>query len=151
MGILTPEHKKLIGKVHSSLKVTINRSDIIKYSIATEQLQKKYLEGNEAPLMFVFNLFSPLVPLASLGNDGLNAQGSLDLNLPLKRVMAGGKKINVFKNIYPGDQLSSISTIKNLYEKKGKSGPLIFVIKRSTVSNQSKCDVYDEEQTIIYL
>tara|TARA_B100000963_G_scaffold91436_1_gene78683 strand:+ start:925 stop:1380 length:456 start_codon:yes stop_codon:yes gene_type:complete len=150
MELLTTEHTKLIGKVSLPFKVDINRSDIIKYSIATEQLQEKYLIGNEAPLMFIFNLFTPLVPLATLGKDGLNAQNSLNVNLPLKRVMAGGTKINLFKNIYPGDKLTGISKIKNLYEKKGRSGPLIFMIKQFSVSNQSNLKVYDETQTIIY-
>ena len=150
MELLTAEHTKLIGKVSLPLKVDINRSDIIKYSIATEQLQEKYLKGNEAPLMFIFNLFTPLVPLATLGLDGLNTQKSLNVNLPLKRVMAGGTKINTFKNIYPGDKLTGISKIKNLYEKKGKSGPLIFMIKQFSVRNQSNLKVYDETQTIIY-
>ena len=151
MGLLTAEHMKLIGKVSLPLKVHVNRSDIIKYSIATEQRQKKYLQGDEAPLMFIFNLFSPLVPLATLGKDGLNTQESLNANLPLKRVMAGGTKIKVYKNIYPGDKLSGISEIKSLYEKKGKAGPLIFMIKQFRVRNQSNLKVYDEMQTIIHL
>ena len=150
MGLLTADHKRLIGKVQLPMKVVVNRSDIVKYSIATEQLKKKYLKGDEAPPMFIFNLFSPLVPLAALGKDGLTTQESWVLNFPLKRVMAGGTKINVFKNIYPGDKLTGISKIKNLYEKKGKSGLLIFMIKQFSVTDQSNLKVYDETQTIIY-
>ena len=150
MELLTAEHYKLIGKVTLPLEVDINRSDIIKYSIATEQLQEKYLKGEEAPLMFVYNLFTPLVPLDNLGKDGLNTQESMNVNLPLKRVMAGGTKINFFKNIYPNDKLTGISKVINLYEKKGKSGALIFMIKQFSVSNQLNLDVYDETQTIIF-
>ena len=93
MGLLTEHHRKLIGKVQLPVKVIINRSDIIKYSIATEQLQKKYLKGDEAPLMFIFNLFNPISPIDALGRDGLDKLGSSELNLPLKRVMSGGAKI----------------------------------------------------------
>ena len=150
MTLLTQHHKKFIGKTQLPCRVIINRSDIIKYSIATEQSQKKYLVGDAAPLMFIFNLFNPLVPLATLGKDGLNTQETMKLNLPLKRVMAGGTKINLFKAIYPGDKLTGISKIKDLYEKKGKSGPLIFLIKEFTASNEANLDVYKELQTIIY-
>ena len=101
-------------------------------------------------MMFVFNLFRPLVPLANLGKDGLNTQETLNVDLPLKRVMAGGTKINLFKNIYPGDKLTGISKIQDLYEKKGKSGALIFMINQFSVSNQSNLKVYDETQTIIF-
>ena len=100
--------------------------------------------------MFVFNLFTPLVTLADLGKDGLNTKESLNVNLPLKRVMAGGTKINIFKGIYPGDKLTGISKIKNLYEKKGKSGLLIFMIKQFSVSDQFQLKVYEETQTVIY-
>ena len=64
--------------------------------------------------------------------------------------MAGGTKINLFKNIYPGDKLTGISKIQDLYEKKGKSGALIFMINQFSVSNQSNLKVYDETQTIIF-
>ena len=64
--------------------------------------------------------------------------------------MAGGTKINIFKNIYPGDKLTGISKIKNLYEKKGKSGLLIFMIKQFSVSDQNQLKVYEETQTVIY-
>ena len=150
MALLTAEHKKCIGKVSLPIKVDVHRSDIIKYSIATEQLQEKYLNGNEAPLMFIFNLFTPLVPLTTLRKDGLNTKETLGVNIPLKRVMAGGTKINLFKDIYPGDKLTGISKIKDLYEKKGKSGALIFMINQFSVSNQSNLKVFDETQTIIF-
>ena len=40
--------------------------------------------------------------------------------------------------------------IKNLYEKKGKSGLLIFMIKQFSVSDQFQLKVYEETQTVIY-
>jgi hydroxyacyl-ACP dehydratase HTD2-like protein with hotdog domain len=47
--------------------------------------------------------------------------------LPLKRAMAGGLKVEYHRPIKPGDQLSSTRTLTDIYQKQGSSGPLIFV------------------------
>jgi len=40
--------------------------------------------------------------------------------------MAGGLDIDYVKPIYPGDWLTATRTLTNIYEKSGRSGPLIF-------------------------
>ena len=46
-----------IGHEDPPVEVEVSRKDIVRYSVATEQQQQKYLSGDEAPLMFIFNLF----------------------------------------------------------------------------------------------
>lgn len=60
MALLTDEHLNWVGTSDPPFTVEISRRDIIKYATATEQLQPKYLRGDEAPPMFVFNLFSDI-------------------------------------------------------------------------------------------
>ncbi|MDP7547140.1 MAG: acyl dehydratase, partial [Alphaproteobacteria bacterium] len=60
--LISAEAKSWIGRSGEPQRVEINRSDIIKYSIATEQRQEKYLQGDEAPPMFMFGALRPLVP-----------------------------------------------------------------------------------------
>ena len=40
--------------------------------------------------------------------------------------MAGGLKIEYFKPVHPGDWLTATRTLTDIYEKEGRSGPLIF-------------------------
>ena len=68
--LLTDEHRAWIGREEPPISVEVSRRDIVKYSIATEQLQQKYLIGDEAPPMFIFNLFGAR-PLVELRSDGL--------------------------------------------------------------------------------
>ena len=89
-SLLTDEHRAWIGKTEAPVEVEVGRRDIIKYAIATEQLQQKYLNGDEAPPMFIFNLFGPLRQVGEMRPDGL-ARGGDGPKLPLKRVMAGGR------------------------------------------------------------
>lgn len=123
--ILSDDVLSYIGKVAEPLEEVVTRRDIRKYSIATGQRLRKFLDGDIAPPMFHLALFWDVVELDQLTDDGV----SVDLLLPqfpLTRAMAGGLEIKYHKAIYPGDVLVAVRTLSNIYEKQGSSGPLIF-------------------------
>ena len=104
-NLLSEEHLSWVGHEDAPIEIEVSRRDIIKYSMATEQKLQKYLDGDEAPLMFIFNLFAQPVPMDQLRVDGLARGNQKGPSLPLKRVMAGGKEVEVFRPIKPGDKL----------------------------------------------
>ncbi len=147
--LLTDEHRAWIGRADEPVEVEVHRSDIVKYAIATEQVQKKYLSGDEAPLMFIFNLFGRPQPIANLRPDGLPRGMRRGPSLPLKRVMAGGTEVAIHRPIRPGDKLTGVSTIVDIYEKAGRQGPLIFTVRELCVTDDSGSPVFTETQTSI--
>ena len=147
MALLTDEHRAAIGTELSRQTVLITRRDIQKYSSATEQQQQKYIDGDEAPPMFFYNLFTPILPLTHLHPDGMIPRGGPDL--PLKRIMAGGTEIEQHRPIRAGDELVGVRRITDIYEKSGKSGPLIFVVRELTVHTTGGEPVMREVQTSI--
>ena len=149
MPLLTDEHQAWIGQAEPPVTVEVSRRDIVKYSIATEQTQRKYLDGDEAPPMFIFNLFGPMAQLKDLRTDGLPKGQGRGPRLPLQRVMAGGTEIRQYHPIRPGDRLIATRTITDLFEKQGSSGPLIFTVRTLSVANESGESVLDEIQTSI--
>ena len=146
--LISEEAKSWIGRGAEPLYVEISRRDIIKYSIATEQQQEKYLRGDEAPPMFMFGALRPLVPMEELGPDGIPPDSFLP-DLPLKRVMAGGTEMLFHRSIRPGDKLRAPRSLHDLYEKKGKTGPLIFAVYNMSVENEDGELVMEEKQTRI--
>ena len=50
--------------------------------------------------------------------------------------MDGGTDIEFFVPIRVGDTLTARSTIVDIYQKEGRSGPLIFVVRETTYTNQ---------------
>jgi 3-methylfumaryl-CoA hydratase len=147
MALLTDEHRAAIGTEVSRETVLVTRRDIQKYSSATEQQQQKYIDGHEAPPMFFYNLFNQIPALADLRSDGLAPRGGPDL--PLKRIMAGGIEIKQHRPIRAGDELVGVRRITDIYEKSGKSGPLIFVVRELTVHTTDGDPVMHEIQTSI--
>ncbi len=148
MALLTDEHRAAIGTEVGRVTVQVTRRDIQKYASATEQQQQKYIDGDEAPPMFFYNLFNEIPALTDLRPDGL-APGGRGPELPLKRTMAGGIEVRQHRAIKPGDRLVGVRTITDMYEKSGKSGPLIFVVRELAVHTVEGEAVIHETQTTI--
>ena len=117
--LVSEEAREWIGKSDDPIEVEVTRRDIIKYSVATEQLLDKFTDGDEAPPMFVAGLSREIVPIDDLGADGL-PPASLVPDLPLKRVMAGGVSFRFHRPVKPGDVLVFKRTLSNIVGKKGK-------------------------------
>ena len=148
-SLLTEEHLGWIGHQSAAVHVDVSRRDIVRYAVATEQVLEKHRRGDEAPLMFVFNLFSPLRGPDELREDGLPRGSGAGPKLPLGRVMAGGTEIVQQRPIRAGDKLTGVHRIRNLYEKEGRQGPLIFTERELVVTDASGEPVLTEIQTSI--
>lgn len=147
MALLTAEHLSWVGTSDPPVTVEISRRDIVKYATATDQRLEKYLAGDEAPPMFVFNLFAPIPKLDSLRADGLARRTRPGPPLPLKQMMAGGTKVELNRPIVPGDVLTATRTLVGLSEKEGKSGPLIFIEYLTEVVDADGRAVMQDHQT----
>lgn len=49
----------------------------------------------------------------------------------------GGRDLDVFEPVRPGDSLTMVSKIHDIYEKTGRSGSMYFIVLRNEVSNQN--------------
>ena len=149
MNVLVSEEvQRWIGKSDKPVEVEVTRRDIIKYSIATEQILQKFTDGDEAPPMFVAGLSREIIPIDHLGADGL-PPASLLPELPLKRVMAGGVSFRFHRPVKPGDVLIFNRTLSNIVGKKGRTGALIFITYSITCQTKDGEAVLDQEQTRI--
>jgi hydroxyacyl-ACP dehydratase HTD2-like protein with hotdog domain len=125
MTLLTPELINNIGRQSEPQRELVTRRDIRKYAVATANRQKKFIFGDVAPPMFHLALFWDVVELDKLSPDGVSIDTLLP-KFPLEKAMAGGLEIKYYKPIYPGDWLTAIRTLTDIYEKHGRSGDLIF-------------------------
>lgn len=147
-ALLTPEIRAWIGRSEPIGPLEVTRREIVKYALATEQRNPKFLRGDEAPPMFLYGLMFPLVPIERLGADGL-ARRTLLPELPLKRVMAGGTRTRYHRPVRPGDILQGTLTLADIYAKDGSTGPLLFVVYDLHVETLQGEQVVDETQTRI--
>ncbi len=137
-----------IGRAQPPQRVEVTRRDIQKYAVATEQRQEKYLNGDEAPPMFLFGLLRPITPLDQLGPDGIAVDAFLP-DLPLKRIMAGGTRMKFHRPLRPGDTLVATRAISDIQSKQGSTGPLIFITYDLRVEDEAGELLVEEQSTRI--
>lgn len=147
-SLVSDKARSWIGRSQPPVHVELTRRDIQKYAVATEQRQQKFLDGDEAPPMFLFGLLRPIVPLEGLGPDGIARDGFLP-DFPLKRIMAGGTEMTYHRPLRPGDKLIATKTLADIQEKQGGTGPLIFVSYDLTVETEDGEVVVEERSTRI--
>lgn len=147
-GLLTPELLANIGRASPPRQELVARREIRKYSIATSQRKRRFLDGDEAPPMFHVALFWDVVELDQLTPDGVSIDTLLP-KFPLERAMAGGLKIEYHRPILAGDLLTATRTLTDIYEKQGSQGPLIFYEVVMEVVNEAGEPVLTEKTTRI--
>lgn len=83
--------------------------------------------------------------------DGMPSEGRYPIPpTPLPRLMDGGNEIEFFVPVRVGDRLTARSKITDIYQKEGRSGPLIFVVRETTYTNQNdECVVLEKGSSIL--
>ena len=122
----------LVGQRTERQTEVVTRRDIRKYSVATAQRLKRFINGDEAPPLFHLALFWPIVPIEQLAADGC-ATDAMFPQIPGRRPMAGGLKVEYHQPIRPGDVLTATRVLSNIYEKQASSGTLVFIEVETTV------------------
>ena len=88
------------------------------------------------PLFYMAPLTEP-VPENELRADGLPFEGKFPVPpTSLPRLMDGGTEVEFLQTVRVGDVLTGRSRITDIYQKEGRSGPLIFVERETTFTNQ---------------
>jgi hydroxyacyl-ACP dehydratase HTD2-like protein with hotdog domain len=141
--------------------MTVTATDIAKFAYATgatnpihfdrEAARAAGYDDVVAPTSFPYVVrmhASALVPLDQLEPDG---SPSADVPpLPTRRAMAGETSVVFGERIVAGDVITVEKRLAEMYEKEGRSGPLVFVEMEFIFTNQRGDLVARENFTRIY-
>ena len=61
-----------------------------------------------------------------------------------------GKDVEFGVAVHPGDVLTTVSTVHDLYEKTGRSGSMTFLVLRSMITNQNGQQVAVIDQRMMF-
>jgi hydroxyacyl-ACP dehydratase HTD2-like protein with hotdog domain len=146
-SLITDEIRSWIGRETPAWTIEVSRLDVQRFAVATDDLNPLYLNETHAtqsvhggliapPLFYMAPLTEPK-PESELRPDGLPYEGKFPIPpTPLPRLMDGGTEIEFFQPIRVGDALTGRSKIVDIYQKEGRSGALIFVVRETTFTNQ---------------
>lgn len=93
--------------------------------------------------------FLPRTRQSQLDDNGHAKKGGFLPPVPLERRMWAGGRISFLGPLHVGDAIRRRSEIADVSTKEGKSGPLVFVMVRHTISGPAGVAI-EEEHDIVY-
>lgn len=159
MGVITEEARAWADRDYPAFEYPVTRIDIARFARATGETDPIHYEraaaeaaGHRdvvAPTMFPY-----VIRMHASTLDGeLEPDGSPSGDvppLPTRRAMAGETAITFGAPVVAGDLITVRKRLADLYEKEGRSGPLVFVVMEFTFTNQDGEHVATESFTRIY-
>ncbi|MDH4144217.1 MAG: MaoC family dehydratase N-terminal domain-containing protein [Acidimicrobiia bacterium] len=117
-----------VGKVYDTTEFPIDAQHLVDWAVACGETESRFTEPDDADFQahpgyvshFTAGRWTPK-GFPELGNG---------------RGVDGGKAVEIFGPIRPGDVLTASTEIADVYDKTGRSGTMIFVVNRMTFRNQ---------------
>jgi 3-methylfumaryl-CoA hydratase len=107
--------------------------------------------GTPLPPLWHWLYFLPLHRRSEIGPDGHARRGGFLPPVPLPRRMWAGSQFEFHKPLAIGDAITRTSTIHDVTEKSGRTGPLVFVKVRHEIRRAGEPDVaLTEFHDIVY-
>lgn len=156
MKEISKEVKAMIGKEKTSFYYVTDR-DIRRFAQAIDDKNPLYHDqesaketrygGVIAPPLFCQMFAYDDVDVEDLKRDG--SPKEIDVPLPTERVLGGGSSFEIGEPVRIGDTIEAKRMIKEVFQKKGRSGDLYFVVIENTWTNQDNKLVARELATYI--
>lgn len=105
--------------------------------------------GDETPPATHWVHFSPHDVQSDIGPDGHPHRGTFMPPVPLPRRMWAGGEVKFLKPLRVGEAVQRVSEVATVDFKEGKTGPLVFVTVRHTVSDGDGVAI-EENQNIVF-
>jgi len=142
--------KEWIGR-SESVADTATATPYAALSATLDRESQRPPAGTPLPALWHWLYFLPLHRQSEIGPDGHAKRGGFLPPVPLPRRMWAGSQFEFHRPLAIGDTLTRTSTIHDVTEKTGRTGPLVFVKVRHEIRRQGETDVaLTEFHDIVY-
>ena len=119
--------KEHVGFEFDETTFEIKAETLAAYAKACGETESRFLDPNDPDFRAVPNYAT-----------SFHGRRSLPENFPvdMMRSFDGGKRVDNLAPIRGGDTITGKSHIHEIYEKTGRSGPMMFIVHRMEFSNQ---------------
>jgi acyl dehydratase len=161
MPVITEEARRWADREYPEFEMQVTATDIARFAYATGETDPIHFDRAAAmaagyPDVVAPTLFTYVVRMhasALVPPDELEPDGSPRADvppLPTRRAMAGETRVVLGERVVAGDVIRVQKRLAQMYEKEGRSGPLVFVEMEFTFTNQRDELVARENFTRIY-
>ena len=128
---------RIVGKEYPPFPVTVERGKIKEFARAIGDLNPFYLDDDVGRASEWGDLIAPPT-FAITFRDEQADTGTLlrDLGTDVSRLLHGEQEFEIFRQLRPGETYLCRSKVVEQNEKTGKSGPMGFVVRETTVTDR---------------
>ena len=127
----------VIGKEYPPYVVTVERGKIKEFARAIGDLNPSYLDDRFGQASEWGDIIAPPT-FATTFRDETADTGTLlrDLGTDISRLLHGEQEFELLRPIQPGQTYVCRTKILDVYEKTGKSGPMGFVVRETSITDR---------------
>jgi acyl dehydratase len=130
-------NKSLVGKEFPPFVVTVERGRIKDFARAIGDLNPAYLDDRVGKASEWGDVIAPPTFLTTFRAEGETGDLLKELGTDISRVLHGEQEFELHRPIRPGESFVCRSRITDIYEKTGRSGPMAFVARETSVTDHT--------------
>jgi acyl dehydratase len=131
-------NRHVLGKEYPPFAVTVERGKIRDFAEALGDLNPFYLDDAVGKASPWGDVIAPPTFATSFRVHGSETNALVeDLGVDISRLLHGEQEFEIFRQLTPGETLLCRTRVVDIYEKPGRSGPLAFVVRETTVTDRT--------------
>jgi acyl dehydratase len=131
-------NRAVVGKEYPAYVVTVERGKIKEFARAIGDLNPLYLDDTVGRASVWGDIIAPPTFAITFRGEGADSAALLaDLGVDISRVLHGEQEFESFRELQPGETYLCRAKVVDLYERTGRSGPMAFVVRETTVTDHT--------------
>jgi len=131
-------NRGLIGKEYPPYPVTVERGKIKEFARALGDDNPHYLDDRVGAASEWGDLIAPPTFAVTLRDETADTTAFLkELGTDISRILHGEQEFEIFRPLQPGRTYLCRPRVVDIYEKSGKSGPMAFVVRETTITDRT--------------
>jgi hypothetical protein len=129
-------NKAVLGKEYPPYAVTVERGRVKDFARAIGDLNPVYLDDRVGAASAWGDVIAPPTFAVTFRDETHDTAAFLrDLGTDISRILHGEQEFQLFRPLQPGQTYLCRPKIVDLYEKTGRSGPMAFVVRETTITD----------------
>jgi len=129
-------NRGLIGKEYPPYAITVERGKIKEFATAIGDDNPLYLDDRVGSASEWSDVIAPPTFAITLRDETTDTAAFLkELGTDISRLLHGEQEFEIFRPLQPGQTYLCRPRVVDIYEKTGRSGPMAFVVRETTITD----------------
>ena len=131
-------NKALLGREYPPYAVTVERGKIKEFARAIGDDEPLYLDDRVGAASAWGDVIAPPTFSITFRDEAADTAAFLkELGTDISRILHGEQEFEIFRPLQPGQTYLCRAKIVDIYEKTGRTGPMAFVVRETTIADGS--------------